>query len=137
MTRPRKPGDPSRWPVSCGRCGQHHQIVANWSDGRVCGYCYQQAKRTRGVRACGHEGVLPGRVDGQPACRRCSGLRLNVDCRSCGAEDELDAGGRCRTCVLTVTVDRLLTNPTTGVMAPELVPVANALKSMKRANSGL
>lgn len=137
MTRPRKPGDPSRWPVPCGRCGQHHQIVANWPDGRVCGYCYQQAKRTRGVCACGHDGVLPGRVDGQPACRRCSGVRLNVDCRGCGAEDELYTGGRCWTCVLTATVDRLLTNPATGVMAAELVPVANALKSMKRANSGL
>lgn len=137
MTRPRKLGDPFRWPVPCGRCRQHHQLVANWPDAGVCGYCYQQAKRTRGICACGHEGVLPGRIDGQPACRRCSGVRLNVDCRSCGAEDELYAGGRCWACMLTATVDRLLMNPATGVMAPELTPVAGALKSMKRANSGL
>jgi len=39
--------------------------------------------------------------------------------------------------VLSDEVDRLVTNPTNGRMADELVPVANALKAMKRANSGL
>lgn len=34
-------------------------------------------------------------------------------------------------------VDQLLTNPDTGVMAAELVPVARALKLMKRSNSGV
>jgi hypothetical protein len=52
-------------------------------------------------------------------------------------EDELYDGGRCWTCVPAATVDRLLTDPTTGRMLPELEPVAGALKSMKRANSGL
>ena len=65
MARPRKPSDPNQWPIPCGRCGEHHQIVANWPDGGVCGYCYQQAKRTRGTCVCGHEGVLPRRIDGQ------------------------------------------------------------------------
>lgn len=137
MARPRKAEDPARWPEPCGRCGQHHQTVARWPDGGVCTYCYQQAKRTRGRCACGHDGVLPGVVDEQPACRRCSGVVLNIDCRQCGAEDELYDGGRCWGCVLGVTVDRLLTNPTTGVMAEELVPMAAALKAMKRSNSGL
>jgi hypothetical protein len=39
--------------------------------------------------------------------------------------------------VLTATVDQLLTNPSTGVMATELVPAAAAFKLMKRANGGL
>jgi integrase len=137
MARPRKPSDPNRWPVPCERCGGHHQIVANWPDGGICGYCYQQAKRTRGTCACGHEGVLPGRINGQPACRRCSGVKLNVDCTTCGAEDELYRGSRCWSCELAVLVDQLLTNPDNGVMAAELVPVARALKSMKRSNSGV
>lgn len=85
VSRPRKAEDPTRWPVPCNRCGQHHQTVARWPDGGVCGYCYQQAKRTRGICACGHAGVLPGLIDNQPACRRCSGIRLNVDCGTCGA----------------------------------------------------
>lgn len=137
MSRPRKAEDPIRWPVPCSRCGQHHQTVARWPDGGVCGYCYQQAKRTRGVCACGHEGVLPGIIDEEPACRSCSGVRLNVDCVGCGAEDELYSGGRCWTCVLGDIVDDLLTDPATGVMATELIPLAAALKSMKRANSGM
>lgn len=103
----------------------------------MCGYCYQAAKRTRGECACGHAGVLPGIIDGQPACRQCTGIKLNVDCVACGAEEELYAQGRCWRCVLGTTVDRLLTNPETGVINEELKPFAAALKSMKRANSGL
>jgi hypothetical protein len=134
---PRKPGDPETCPLPCGRCGGHYKIAARWPDASVCGYCYQQAKRTRGTCRCGHAGVLPGLVAGAPACRECSGVKLNLDCRSCGAEDELYDGGRCWTCVPAATVDRLLTDPTTGRMLPELEPVAGALKSMKRANSEL
>jgi hypothetical protein len=137
MARPRKPSDPNQWPIPCGRCGEHHQIVANWPDGGVCGYCYQQAKRTRGICVCGHEGVLPGRIDGQPACRRCLGVKLNLDCKTCGAEDELYRGSRCWSCELAALVDQLFTNPDTGVVAAELVQVAAALKSMKRSNSGV
>jgi hypothetical protein len=37
MARPRKPSDPNQWPIPCGRCGEHHQIAANWPDGGVCG----------------------------------------------------------------------------------------------------
>ena len=137
MARPRKAEDPDRWPQPCGRCRKHYQTVAHWPDGGVCSYCYQQAKRTRGTCACAHQGVLPGIIDNQPACRRCSGVVLNIDCRSCGAEDELYAGGCCWSCVLSVTVDRLLTDPTTGLMADELTPLATNLKTMKRTNSGL
>lgn len=60
-----------------------------------------------------------------------------MDCRACGAEDELYTGGHCWGCTLAATVDRLLTDPSTGTVAPGLVPLAEALKSMKRANSGL
>ncbi|MDR6636975.1 hypothetical protein [Paenarthrobacter nitroguajacolicus] len=108
-----------------------------WPDGGVCGCCYQQAKRTRGVRKCGHEGVLPGNIDEWPAYRNCSGIRRNIDCEGCGAEDELYSGGRCWTCVLLDVVDNLIINPATGSMAKELIPLAAALKSINRANSGM
>lgn len=137
MARPRKPSDPLTWPQPCSRCGEHHRLVASWPDGRVCGYCYLAAKRTRGTCTCGHTGVLPGRIEGRATCRTCSGVKLNVDCTSCGAEDELHSGGHCWGCVLSRTVDRLLTNPATGQMHPVLVPVAGALKAMERPNSGL
>jgi len=134
---PRKPQDPHAWPIPCGRCEGHYPAAATWPDGPVCGYCYQAAKRTTGRCACGHEGVLPGRLDGQPACRRCSGVRLNVDCRRCNTEAELYSGGRCWRCVLDSTVDRLLSSPNTDQVPATLRPLADALKSMPRANSGL
>jgi hypothetical protein len=137
VSRPRKPEDPRKWPVPCARCGLHYEIAARWPDGVICGYCYQKAKRTRGTCGCGHEGVLPGLVDGRPACRRCSGLRLNVDCTTCGAEDELYSGGSCWRCTLTKTVHELLADPATRSVPDRLQPVATALASMKRANSGL
>ncbi|ETT24131.1 hypothetical protein RR21198_0318 [Rhodococcus rhodochrous ATCC 21198] len=137
MVRPRKPSDPDVWPIPCTRCGGHYPIAAKWPDGPVCTYCYQQAKRTRGTCGCGHTGVLPGVLDGRPACRRCSGIALNLDCRICGAEDELYRGGRCQRCELAVLVDHLLTDPQSGTIAAELVPVAAALKVMARPNSGI
>ena len=136
MTRPRKAGDPTKWPEACGRCGEHHKIAVRWPDAGICGYCYQQAKRTRGTCACGHNGVLPGRVDTLPACRKCSGVQLNVDCIGCGTEGELHSGNRCWSCILTLTIDRLL-SPDNEPPSAALQVIGTALKSMKRANSGL
>jgi integrase len=137
MARPRKPEDPERWPIGCARCHSHYELVANWPDGPICGYCYQAAKRITGICACGHQGVLPGRLDDRPACRRCSGVRLNVDCVGCGDEAELYSGGRCLRCVLRATASRLLTSPDTGEIAPQLQVIVDALGAMDRPNSGL
>lgn len=139
MARPRKPDDPERRrEIPCDRCGGGYYLVVRWGPGdEICGYCYQQAKRTRGTCSCGHVGVLPGRVDGEPVCRTCAGITLNIDCVSCGAEDELYRHGLCWHCTLSDTVDRLLTDPETGAVAQILLPLAEALKSMERANSGL
>ena len=137
MSRPRPPSDPVTWPTPCTRCRGHHQIVVTWPDGPVCRYCYQAAKRTTGTCACGHVGVLPGRLDSHPACRSCTRISLNLDCLTCGAEAELHSHGQCWSCVLAATVDRLLINPHTGQMHPALAPVAAALKTMSRPNSGL
>ncbi|OOK74272.1 hypothetical protein BZL30_4655 [Mycobacterium kansasii] len=137
MARPKKREDPQRWPIRCARCDGHYELVASWPDGSICGYCYQAAKRTIGICACGHEGVLPGLIDDRPACRRCSGVKLNVDCVTCGAEAELYSGGRCQRCVLGATAQRLLTDPDTGLIAPQLQVLVDALTAMHRPNSGL
>lgn len=137
MARPRKPDDPQRWPVPCDRCGGHYMVVANWPGESVCGYCYQAAKRVTGIFACGHQGVLPGIIDDRPACRRCSGVTLNVDCVACGTEAELYSGGKCQRCVLGDAATRLLTNPDTGMVAPQLQVIVDALIAMQRPNSGL
>jgi integrase len=134
MARPRKPEDPERYRLPCFRCGGHYELVVTWPDGYICGYCYQAAKRTTGICACGHEGVLPGLIDGRAACRRCSGVKLNVDCAS-AAEPKpsstavVDANAACSA--------RQLANPDTGVMAPQLQVIVDALTAMHRPNSGL
>ena len=137
MARPRKPEDPQRWPTRCARCRGHYKIVAAWPDGSICGYCYQAAKRTTGICACGHQGVLPGVTNDRPACRPCSGVKLNVDCISCGDETEIYSGGRCLRCVLGTTAQRILTNPNTNAIAPQLQIIVDALTAMHRPNSGL
>jgi integrase len=137
VARPRKPEDPQRWPIACARCKSHYEPVACWPDGSICGYCYQAAKRITGICSCGHEGVLPGIVDDRPACRRCSGVRLNVDCVGCSAEAELYSGGRCQRCVLEETAQWLLTDHDTGLIAPQLQVIVDALTAMHRPNSGL
>jgi len=109
----------------------------NWPDGLICGYCYQAAKRTTGVCACGHQGVLPGIVHDRPACRPCSGVGLNVDCVRCGTEAELYRGGLCQRCVLIDTARKLLTDIDTGTVDPGLQVIVDALGAMSRPNSGL
>ena len=83
----------------------------------------------------------PGRAArphrGTALCRRCSGVRLNVDCTGCGDEAELYSGGRCQRCGLRETAQRLLTHPDTGVIAPQLQVIVDALAEMDRPNSGL
>jgi hypothetical protein len=132
MARPRKPDDPERWPVPCDRCGGHYMVVANWPGESVCGYCYQAAKRVTGICACGHQGVLPGIIDARPACRRCTGITLNVDCVACGDEAELYSGGKCQRCVLGETATRFLTNPDTGVVASQLQVIIDARRGAWR-----
>ena len=133
----RKPEDPARYPEPCARCGGHYPTAASWPDGRICTYCYQAAKRTNGTCRCGHTGVLPGRIDGHPACRACTGVVLNVDCWICGAEAELHSSGRCWRCTLIDEVDFLLNDANGGGIPPALEPLADALRRMPRANSGL
>lgn len=137
MARPRPQPDPQRWPHACARCHQHYPVAAIWPEGRICRYCYMAAKRQRGTCSCGHQGVLPGLVEGQPVCRQCSGIRLNVDCRRCGAEGELYRAGRCLRCELDHETHRLLADPETGRLSPQMKILASALKSMERPGSGL
>jgi hypothetical protein len=75
------------------------------------------------------------------ACARCAGHHEIAvkwpEGRICGAEAELRSKGRCWRCALADLVDELLTNPATGTVSDQLVPLAGALKAMGRPNSGV
>ena len=143
MTRPRKPRqrsiapDPGRHPA-CARCGEHYAPAARWPEGPVCACCYTAARRTKGTCAdCGHAGLVPGiNAAGEPACLRCSGLPLNQTCRSCGDETDLAKGQTCWRCLLTSMTRALLAGPD-GIIPAGLEPLAAAICSMPRPNSGV
>jgi hypothetical protein len=109
-----------------------------WPEGPVCGCCYTAARRAIGTCVeCGHAGLVPG-IDaaGQSVCLRCSGLPLNQTCRGCGEETELAKGETCWRCLLTAMVGDLLAGPD-GAVPGKLQPLATAICSMPRANSGV
>lgn len=135
MSRPKKAPEPDKF-KACDRCGDHYPTNAIWPDGRICQYCYRAAHRTRGICAtCTHEGILPGRdEEGRPTCRSCSGVRINIDCVACGAEDELYAAGKCWRCYLDNEITVALGE---RVDEPEYAKFKAALVSAPRANSTL
>ena len=143
MSRARKPRqrrtvpNPGRWPA-CARCGQCYPPAARWPEGPVCACCYTAARRTTGTCAeCGQAGLVPGlNAAGQPTCLRCSGLPLNQTCRGCGEETELAKGETCWQCLLNAMVHDLLAGPS-GAVPAKLEPLAAAICSMPRANSGV
>lgn len=143
MSRPRKPRrrstspDPTRF-VPCARCGDCYPPVARWPEGVICDYCYQAARRRDGTCAdCGHVGMVPGINQAkQPTCLRCSGLPFDLTCAGCGAETWLAKKATCWRCLLNEIVTDLLSGPD-GTIPDELAPLADAICSMRRPNSGV
>jgi hypothetical protein len=60
--------------------------------------------RTHGICPnCGHDGVLPGRLnrtDPRPVCMTCAGIPGDYTCRTCGREGEIYRRGECARCAL-------------------------------------
>ena len=113
MPRPRRrQPDPARFPP-CARCGQCYPGGADrWPEGRVCKYCYLQARLRTGTCAdCGALTSLPGlNATGQPTCTRCSGIPARFRC-GCGREVTAGERGRCWWCVLAGLVTDALAGP--------------------------
>jgi hypothetical protein len=72
----------------------------------------------------------------RPPCRH-HWSRSAWDSVQCGDEAELYRAGHCWRCELTAQVDQLLTHPGTGTINVQLEPLASALKSISRPNSGV
>ncbi|QEN17586.1 recombinase XerD (plasmid) [Mycolicibacterium sp. ELW1] len=81
-----------------------NQLRVNWPADRLCNSCFYTAMRTHGIcPSCGHDGVLPGRVnhtDPRPVCLSCAGISGNYRCATCHAEGQLYRGGQCARCAL-------------------------------------
>ena len=137
MPRPRqRHPDPARFPP-CARCGQCYPGgTGRWPEGRVCKYCYLQARlRTGSCAGCGALTSLPGlNATGQPLCTRCSGIPAGFRC-GCGREVTAGEHGRCWWCVLTELVTDALAGPD-GAVPSHLRPLAHGLVSMHRPQSG-
>ncbi|HEV3295266.1 MAG TPA: hypothetical protein VG123_40325, partial [Streptosporangiaceae bacterium] len=138
MPRPRRRRpDPARFPP-CARCGQCYPGGADsWPEGRVCKYCYLQARlRTGTCAGCGALTSLPG-LDAarQPTCSRCSGIPARFRC-GCGRQVTAGERGRCWWCVLAELVADTLTGPG-GKVPAHLRPLADGLVSMRRPQSGV
>jgi len=120
------------------RCGQCYPGGAdNWPEGRVCKYCYLQARlRTGTCAGCGALTSLPGlNATGQPACTCCSGIAARFRC-GCGREVTAGERGRCWWCVLTELLTDVLAGPG-GEVPAQLRPLAGGLMSMRRPQSGV
>ncbi len=116
------PADPDRWPP-CVRCGQAYRDASPWPEGRVCCYCRRAARQREGTCArCGHHGVVPGLIDGQPACVDCSGVPVDVRCRRCGQEAPMGFAVTCWRCQLQDQLTDLLADPD-GVIPAGLAAV--------------
>jgi hypothetical protein len=60
-----------------------NQLRVYWPGDQLCNSCFYTAMRTRGICPnCGHNGVLPGRLnrtDNRPVCLACAGIPGNYE----------------------------------------------------------
>lgn len=124
--------------VPCaGRCGRTTRRPA-WPGGPLCHSCAHHRLRRHGrCSECGRVHSLPGGALAEGAiCRDCAGIDEDLVCRSCGADDDFDTLFRCRRCSLRARLDRLFDDGS-GTINPALVPLVEALASMKIPRGGL
>lgn len=129
MTGPRSSQECAR----CSRTGS--RFATTWPEGRICRRCYQQATRIRGLcPGCSADRLLPGLIDGIPACVDCAGIPKDFHCARCGREDEPVRVGLCAHCCLTDDLTDLF-DDTTGRINPALLPLFTALTQQSHARS--
>jgi hypothetical protein len=89
----------------CTRCHRMaNKLRVYWPGDQLCHSCFYAAMRTHGICTnCGHDGVLPGRLnrtDPRPVCLTCAGITGNFTCKTCGQEGEIYRRGQCARCAL-------------------------------------
>jgi DNA-directed RNA polymerase specialized sigma24 family protein len=89
----------------CSRCQRKaNKLRVEWPGDQLCHSCFYTAMRTHGICPnCGHDGVLPGRLnrtDPRSVCLTCAGIPNDYTCRTCGHEGEIYRRGECARCAL-------------------------------------
>jgi hypothetical protein len=91
-----------------------NRLRVYWLGDQLCNSCFYTAMRTYGIYPnCGHNGVLPGRLnrtDTRPVCLACAGIPGNYRCRTCGTEGEIHRRGQCARCALRDDLTHLMVN---------------------------
>jgi hypothetical protein len=120
----------------CVRCEQpSHRTGARWPEGIICRRCFQQATRKHGTcPGCQSTRLLPGLLNGQPACTDCAGIPHDFHCPRCGREDEPARDKLCSHCVLRDELTQLLDDGN-GQVAKPLIPLFEALTTQQNARS--
>ncbi|OBB74464.1 recombinase XerD [Mycobacterium sp. 852014-52144_SCH5372336] len=81
-----------------------NQLRVNWPTEQLCNSCFYTAMRTRGTcPICGHDGVLPGRLnhtDPRPVCLSCASIPGHYRCATCHTEGQIYRAGQCARCAL-------------------------------------
>ena len=107
-------------------------------EGRICRRCYQRATRIHGACiSCGTTRLLPGLIDGEPACVDCADIPKDfrcTRCTRCGREDEPVRRGLCAHCCLTDDLSGLLAGDD-GDISPIVRPLFDALSTQTLARS--
>lgn len=130
------PDEQARNPAGCARCDRTGvRIATTWPEGRICRRCYERATRIHGIcPGCNTHRLLPGIIDGHPACAECAGIPKDFHCTRCGREDEPVRTGLCAHCCLTDDLTELMAGQH-GSVSAELQPLFNALTTQKHARS--
>lgn len=85
-----------------------------WPGDQLCHSCFGTAMRNHGIcPSCGHDGVLPGRLnrtDPRPVCLRCAAIPGNYICKTCHREGEIHRRGQCARCALRDDLTIILLN---------------------------
>ena len=112
----------------CGRCGHDAAIAANWPDGAVCFRCYQVARTEWAwCHGCDQWRITPARdEDGHKFCTQCSGLRIDLNCPTCGEENGRWTSTQCPRCWVQATLAPVLFDAT-GRVAPRLAALHEVL----------
>ena len=110
----------------CSRCARMaNRLRVYWPGDQLCNSCFYIAMRTHGIcPKCGHDGVLPGRLnrtDPRPVCVSCAGIPTDYTCESCRAEGELYRKGQCAHCALRDDLTALMVNGAADRIAMETI----------------